>query len=172
MTNITFRTQPAPSIPREIKQELEDMTPRVFLRWDPKYERVGSDKNGRPIWGGRWEIWCELRDVAHPEAENKLAEMDRWNPEAQCWMRKLQVYKARDGGYAPPDRALIIGLRMADAWQRDGFYEQNFDSLEEREQAVRDTLTEAIGGSARYTDKLDEPIVGPYTKGSWRHRIR
>ena len=67
--NIEFRTQPAPTIPDHIAEALREMSPEVFLIWNPKmYER--KDKtliDGSHPWEGRWEIWIELQPSTHKD---------------------------------------------------------------------------------------------------------
>lgn len=172
--DITMHYQEAPTIPDEIQQELLEMTPKTFMIWNPTWrETEVPGAQGKPIYEPRWEIWCELRDVSHPEAKNQLADSDRWNTEHQCWMRKLQTYETADGEFAPVDRGLIIGLRLADTWARDNFYEEFVDEpFFARERALQDRVDDASAYASRYYANLDNPSVGPYVSKGWRHRIR
>lgn len=148
----------APHVPDHIEAQLRSMHPMHFLRWN-------GDR-------GCWEIWIELRERAHPDAENQLAETDRWNTDEQCFMRKLQNYVTAEGGYAPANQGLITGLQMCDAWLKENFYEENFESEEERIQAMRQILQKASAASTRYYKDFDNPKVGRHTTGDWRHRYR
>ena len=164
----------APHTPKEILVELSAMSPRVFMQWNPRVFKVGDY---RQTWEGRWEIWCELMYSGHPEAKNTLAKTDSWNTDAQCWMRKLQVYQTEGGDFAPVDRALIVGLKMADTWADRLFYKNNIEDPYEREEIrqVSRRVEAASGGAAHYRN-FNNPTVGAHAskhgRAGWRHRIR
>jgi len=164
----------APSIPKEILEELSSMSPRVFMQWNSRVFKA-NDLNG-VHWEGRWEIWCELMHSSHPDAKNTLYKTDAWNTDAQCWMRKLQVYQTEGGDFAPADRALIVGLKMADAWADRLFYENKIEDPYEREEVrqVSRRVEAASGGAAHYRN-FNNPTVGAHrgsSRADWRHRIR
>lgn len=172
--NLTLRTQPAPSIPPHIQEELDSLWPRVFLRWQPRYKPVGEEG-----WEGRWEIWVELDATSHPDFDARRKhildpERDIWNTDAQCWMRFLQTYTHEDDSFAPADERLIVGLEMADTWSNPHFYREHIEEAYERsEQARIQSFKEAARGSSSYFDDLDRTLVGPHSRtADWRHRIR
>lgn len=148
----------APSVPREIQQELLDMNPKVFLRWSRK-KLV-------------WELWSELKHSSHPLATNELGESDRWNTDHQCWMRFFQNYRTEEGKFAPADRALIKGLKLADTWSNRLFYEEHIEQPEEMEELARTKQNrDLFGAASRYYRGVPNPIVAPYgrnTKADWR----
>ena len=163
----------APHIPEEILFELNAMSPKVFMEWNP---RVRLEIN-HTSWRGRWEIWCELRDSHHPDATNILYRTDRWNTDAQCWMRKLQVYQTEGGDFAPADEALIIGLNLVDVWADRLFYQNNIVDPHTRDE-IRRTLmaSNAASGGASYYRNFNNPTVGAHSgkhaRSDWRWRQR
>ncbi len=170
--NIHITRQDAPSIPKEILAELSAMSPRVFMQWNPRVYKV-SDINGIH-YEGRWEIWCELSNSRHPDASNVLEKTDQWNTDEQCWMRKLQLYQTEGGDFAPADRALIIGLNLADAWADRLFYENKVVDPHEREEMQQTARrVEIQHGGAEHYRNFDKPTVGAHSKGgNWRWRNR
>lgn len=173
--NIEITRHGAPTIPDEITDELLEMDPKVFMIWNPCWRAAGKSRQGKTIWEPRWEIWCELRQSSHEDATNTLSKNDRWNPDHKCWMRRLQTYKNADGSFAPVDRRLIVGLRMADAWEpgTDEFYQEHIlDPEARRERALQRQIEEAAGAGARYYNKIDSPIVGRHANSGWRWRVR
>lgn len=170
--DIRFLTQPAPSIEPHIQAQLDAMSPRVFLLWNPRVRTYRVRSEGTQ-WEGRWEIWCELRHSTHPDATNELGRTDRWNTDAQCWMRKLQIYEDTDGGFAAADQGLIKGLEMADTWANRLFYEDHVRDPHAREEARSSlAMREAAAGSSNYFRNLDSTSVGRHVNSGWRHRIR
>ena len=173
--NIHITRSDAPHLPKEILAELSALSPRVFMQWNPVLYKV-NDLNGIH-YVGRWEIWCELMHSTHPDAKNVRYEIDRWNTDNQCWMRKLQVYQTEGGDFAPADRALIVGLKMADTWADRLFYKHNIEDPHEREEIrqVARQVEASSGGAAHYRN-FNNPTVGahrPQGRGAgWRWRNR
>lgn len=159
----------APSVDAPILAALGVMYPRVFLQWNPRF---APEPVNRDHWQGRWEIWCELTGVAHPGAKHKLADGDEWNTDAQCWMRYLQTYHERDGGFAPADSALIVGLEMADTWSNRRFYEDHVEDPWERDDQARMRASNNVAWeTANYFKKYANPIVGRHFNSGWRGKI-
>lgn len=168
---IIQRRAPAPTIEPHIEEALLEMEPKVFLVWNSVHRSF--EKFGTKRWEGRWEIWCELRHSTHPDATNELAETDRWNTDHQCWMRKLQVYETEDGEFAPADRALVKGLKMADAWASRTFYEDHVEDPEiEREEAAMQARREIWQGASEYYRTHNNLRVGGDVNSGWRWRTR
>jgi len=172
--NIEFRTQPAPTIPDHIAEALREMSPEVFLIWNPKmYER--KDKtliDGSHPWEGRWEIWIELQPSTHKDATNELAETDKWNTDRQCWMRRLQAYETEDKEYAPLDWGLIIGLEMADTRRNRRFYEEHIEDAWEEELEAADRKRASLWkGVANYYKNFNNVSVGQYVNSGWRQGV-
>lgn len=165
---IELITQPAPALDPAIEQELYSMYPRHFLRWNPRHQKVGEK------WEGRWEIWIELAEVAHPDFKHFVDhDKDVWNTDAQCWMRRLQAYTYEDGSFAPADERLLIGLEMADTWSNRRFFEDHVEEPHSRkeEEATRH-IRDISAGSANYYRRIDSPIVGRHVNSGWRWRIQ
>lgn len=164
----------APSVPKEIELELLAMEPKTFMLWNARVFKA-NDLNG-VHWEGRWEIWCELRESQHEDANNELYRTDRWNTDFQTWMRKLQLYQTEEGNFAPVDRALVIGLNMADTWADRLWYQNNIEVPHDHEEAVRVARSvEAASGGASYYRNFNNPTVGGHrgsSRAGWRHRIR
>ena len=163
----------APCIPKEILAELSAMSPKVFMQWNSRTYKA-DDLRG-VHWEGRWEIWCELRTSAHPDATNERYRTDRWNTDAQCWMRKLQVYQTEGGDFAQVDRGLIVGLKMADAWADREFYKNNIEDPHEQEELRQDARrVEVLSGGVSHYDRYNSPIVGAHrgrhARADWRWR--
>lgn len=166
-----MRRAPAPTVDPAIETELLEMSPAVFLVWNSAFRSY--EKWGTTRYEGRWEIWCELRESQHPDASNQLDRTDRWNSEHQCYMRKLQVYETEDGEFAPADRGLVKGLKMADAWADRRFYEEHVEEAhKDREARRRLAREELMRGSAQYYYDHDRLLVGPDVNSGWRWRTR
>lgn len=164
---ITLHTQPAPTIDRDVEAALLSMYPRVFLKWNSHWKELDEGK-----WDARWEIWIELTDVSHPQAKNKLAPSDKWNTDAQCWMRRLQAYTNADGSFAPADWRLIQGLEMADTWANRRFYEERIEAAAEAQEAAdRKATSEMHRGLISYYDRYTTTSVGRHVNSGWRWRI-
>lgn len=161
----------APTIEPSILAALKDLgRPRDFLRWNPRFAPEPANQDH---WQGRWEIWCELMDVAHPLAKNKLAETDEWDSEHQCWVRFLQTYQTADEKFAPADERLIVGLEMANTWKNRRFYEDHVEEPEAREDRMKMLMgQEQIKEGSRYFRKFDSTSVGAYVNSGWRWRTR
>lgn len=149
----------APSVDEGVQQALLEMTPRTFLRWSRRSHC--------------WEIWCELRDSSHPDAANARARGDRWNTDAQMWMRKLQLYRTADGEFAPADWRLVQGLEMADAWANRRFYEEHIEEAYDTQEMQRMAQNRQMFRDAgRYYHGIPNPIVAPRGghggKADWR----
>jgi hypothetical protein len=171
---IEFKTQPAPTIPDHIAEALAEMSPEVFLVWNPRmYER--KDKvlsDGSHPWEGRWEIWIELTHSTHEDANNELAETDRWNSDKQCWMRRLQAYETEDKEYASLDWGLIIGLEMADTRKNRRFYEDHIEDAWEAElDRAERTRANTWAGVANYYKNHNNVSVGRHFSSGWRHGV-
>lgn len=168
---IHIKRADAPHAPEEILAELASLSPRVFMEWNPM---VAKSTDYRDTYEGRWEIWCELVHSTHPKAKNERQKTDRWNTDEQCWMRKLQVYQTEDRGYAPVDRGLLIGLRMADTWANRRFYEENVEIPYDLGEAAQSAVSrEAIMAGGSYYNNFNNPTVGRHSKGgNWRWRNR
>lgn len=175
--DILIRTHPAPAIPDHIQESLDDMYPRVFLRWNARHGKPTREVDDRPVWDEpRWEIWVELKSVSHPGAKNIRQKTDLWNTDAQCWMRRLQTYENADGSFAPADERLIVGLQMADTWANRRFYEDHVEApYIAAETAEMKRRQEIYEGAAEYYAHHDRLVVAPYSKGGtadWRWRTR
>lgn len=169
--DIQITRQPAPTIPPGVQDDLDAMTPGVFLVWNSAWENRGTED--QPVWEPRWEIWCELTDVSHPDARHQLSDKDVWNTDAQCWMRFLQTYETAEGDFAPADERLIVGLQLADTWSNRRFYEDWVEGAYDAQQAsLAKARRETIIGHSEYYDNYDRPVIGPGTGGDWRWRIR
>lgn len=141
--------------------------PEPFLVWNPVAREAGEG------WEPRWEIWVELEENHHPEAQNFRARTDRYFTERGCWARKLQSWEHEDGSFAPVDARLVRALKMADTWSRGRFYEEQVDEPYRRNQRERsERLARGAAAAASYYDRWDSPVIGPHTSGDWRHRIR
>lgn len=166
---IKLKTHPAPTIPDYVQVALDILSPRVFIKWNSRAYETSPG-----VFDGRWEIWCELMDVNHPDAKHHRSEHDTWNSDAQCWMRYLQKYETREGDFAPLDGRLLVGLEMADTWKNRRFYEEHieepFDQAEVDEQNAR---KEIYLEGAKYYKDLDRTLIGGSGGGGdWRWRIR
>lgn len=173
--DISFQTQPAPSIPEHLERELLSLYPKVFMIWNPRYRRPGVKPplKGEEWDTPRWEIWSELVQSYHANARNQRLDSDVWNTDHQCWMRRLQVYENADGSFAPVDERLLVGLELADGWKNRRLYEEGIeDPYEAQEEARKRVFMEAAAGSASYFSKLDSTIVGRHANSGWRHKIR
>ncbi len=170
---ITLLTQPAPTISDQIQHDLDEMWPRVFMVWNSRYGTPHPDVFGSLLYDARWEIWVELTDTSHPGRPLKRNKKDRWNPDANCWMRYLQVYETADGNFAPADRALVIGLQMADTWRDRRFYENYIEDPNDQKiaRAQHDRRTLFADG-ANYYRNHDRLLVGPHANSGWRWRTR
>lgn len=160
----------APTVDPWITEALDSMYPRVFLKWNPRFKEIAKGR-----WDARWEIWCELIDNSHPGIRGRvhgLNDGDKWNTDAQCWMRKLQAYQTVDYEFAPVDGRLIVGLEMADTWANRRFFEDHFDAPEaEKERLASNISRDAIGDAARYYRKFENPIVGAHFNSGWRGKL-
>lgn len=174
--DISFRTQPAPSIPSTVQAELDAMDPKVIMVWNPRYLYPGEHEPapGSEWPSPRWEIWVELRSSTHEKAKNEITKLDRWSPEHQCWMRYLQVYDNADRSFAPVDERLLVGLALADTWANRDFYDEHVaDAYDLAEQRRILTAKETMAGSSNYYRNLDRTLVGRHSRAAdWRHRIR
>lgn len=167
---ITFRTQPAPELPEDIVGALDSMSPRVFLRWNPRYRETGFSTQR---WNARWQIWCELNETTQEDAAPNRAESDEWNSEAKCWVRRLQTYSNADGSFAPIDERLLIGLEMADTWVNRRFYEDHVeDPYNYQEQEDERARGQIYADGAQHYMAYDTLSVGQHFNSGWRWRHR
>lgn len=158
-----------PSIPDEIQAELLSHSPRTFMVWNSRWKFDTSTG----IWEPRWEIWKELRHSSHPLATNTRADSDRWNTEHQCWMRKLQTYHADEAmtQFAPVDRRLLIGMKMADTFDDRLWFENHVEAPEQaREEAGQKDRRDLIAARRRYYHNYKSPIVGRHVNSGWRSK--
>lgn len=175
MQSISFITQPAPTVSPTIVETLDEMYPRVFLQWQPRYLLLDGSTRSDEKWEGRWGIWVELTDTNHPGVRTRIHHVndgDVWNSEAQCWMRFLQYYNNEDGSFAPIDERLIVGLELADTWANRRFYEDHVEDPFEAEETRRQQAgRQAMAEASRYYRKLENPIVGAHANSGWRWRL-
>lgn len=151
-------TLAAPTVDRHIQEALQEMYPRVFLRWSKQKSR--------------WEIWVELADNSHPGNKFLRSKKDRWCPEAKCWLRFLQTYQYEDGSYAPVDERLLLGLRMADTWERGDILDELERREESRESRKKNDRLDLLESLASHYRNYINPTVGYGSKNpGWRRGL-
>lgn len=164
MTEVKFKTQPAPSLPEAITTELASQHPLIKLFWNTPDER--------------WEIYVALVDNNHPKNRFTRSTRDRYVN--GYWYRLLQTWCERDdrgldSGYAPIDRRLLRSLTEADTFRTRRFYEEAIEDVEQAtlSRAKRD-VQEAVVASQQYYASMNTPIISPGSpgRGDWRHKIR
>lgn len=145
--------QPAPTIPTSVS---EDLPPLLRLLW-----------NRRNHCANRWEIWAELVPNTHSLNRFPISSKDI-HLDGSLW-RFVQTWQYDDGSFCPLDQRIISSARQADTFRNRRFYEDHVERPGPDSAAQAKEL--AYHARHRYFN-LDNPIVGPATKGSWRHRIR
>jgi hypothetical protein len=153
--------------------------PDLLFLWQPRpiygdrtRPKIATDQDPR------WEIWCELVESRHPDADNR-----RWRSDLELdgrWYRKLQSWAQRDAnfndvGFAPLDWDPLGPLRMADTWKSRTFYEDMIDDPAEAEEAaLMKHRKNVIREGGRYYKDFDRTLISPGGKhtGDWRYRYR
>lgn len=168
---IKVKVQPGPTIPDSVLRDLRVHYPNIWLRWDGRAIRMSDD-----TYEGRWKIYYKLEENSHPHFRATRSRHDVWHNGA--WHRLIQTwsernYRGDDVGFAPIDSRLINVLHQADTFRSRRWYEDNIEHPEARRiQGAEADMMQTGRDVADYYHNMDNPAVGRYTKGSWRHRIR
>lgn len=168
---IKLTNQPAPTIPKSVSEEITELHPNVLLRWNSKKHGY---ENG--TFAGRWEVWIKLVENTHSLNRHSISKKDLFQD--GCIYRFLQTWcyvedVDSDLGFCPLDGRILQSLRLADTFRNRRFYEDVYENFEYNKELQRkkDIRTLAANATSEYYG-LDNPIIGRYTKGDWRHRIR
>lgn len=168
---IKLLTQPAPEIPQSVAQELALNHSDVLLRWNAR-----KHENNNNTYEGRWEIWVKLVENTHSLNRHSISKKDLF--QNGCIYRFLQTWcfmdeAGTDLGFCPLDARILQSFNMADTFKNRTFYEDVYEKSEYEKELLRQRDVRSLAANARERYyKLDNPIVGRYTKGGWRHRIR
>ncbi len=169
---IKLITQPAPTIPDSIAKDLVTNRPNVLLCWNSrKYENINGSFNPR------WEIWIRLVSNTHSLNRFKISKKDLFQDgsiyrllQTWCFMDDLSH---KDIGYCGIDSRIMNSFFLADTFRNRTFYEDVFENfVEEKDRRESRDIRNLASGATQEYYKLDNPRVGRYTKGNWRHQIR
>lgn len=168
---IKLITQPEPVIPDSIADELATEYPLVLPRWNSK-----KYLNPNDTYDGRWEVWIKLVENTHSLNRFSISKKDLFQD--GCIYRKLQTWAFankfdEDIGFCPLDERFIRSLRLVDTFRNRTFYEDVYEDFlyKKDQQKTKDIRSMAASARDEYY-KLDNPIIGRYTKGNWRYQIR
>jgi len=136
--------------------------PGVIFRWNPTAVQLDDDH-----WDPRWEIWQPLASSeAVPESSDGYMQ-------GIGWIRFSQSVQDARGRFHQVDHSILMGLEAADWWKHREWVHDHIVRPEEAEElAKHKQAREVAKAAANYYYGYDNPITGPYTRGSWRWRVR
>lgn len=157
----------------------------IYLIWNPKGKTVqraawvkSTGRFQEAIYEPRWEVWVKNEESRHPDRSRVRDKDIRILPNGVSAIR-LMPYEWSDGSYADPfNENFIRVMKIADTWvaptESSGSQAQLNDMLLaealEDEKLKKDLLNIA-SGTMDYYRGLDNPVVGPGSRGDWRWRL-